>query len=433
MKRLIEKELVDWKNTEQRSPLLLTGARQVGKTYIVKKFGQENFSRMAYISFDNNQRLEKVFESSVDPNELLPILSAEAGVPIDNKTLLVFDEVQVIPRALTALKYFNENRPDLAVVATGSTLGVTLHKGVQFPVGKINRLELYPMTFLEFLWALGEEQLADLVEKIDKNLEIFHSKLVRLLLQYMFVGGMPLPVLRYAKTRNFTAVRKIQTEILKDYRDDFSKYSTTGFAAKLRLLWDNIPTQLARENKKFLYGAVREGARARDFEAAIEWLKDSSLINIVNRITSPTVPLKSYEEFNVFKIYIHDVGLLSAMAGVSEKIILDSEGIFREFKGSLAEQFACQELVAYNYDPAYWTSDSEAEIDFVIQGSGGEIVPIEIKSGTNLRAKSLKIYIEKYQPQIAIRSSQADYKKTNNLYDVPLYLLSSFASKKLSS
>jgi predicted AAA+ superfamily ATPase len=240
----------------------------------------------------------------------LPVLSAEAGVAIDSNTLLVLDEVQIIPRALAALKYFNENRPDLPVIATGSTLGVTLHKGVQFPVGKINRLELYPLTFIEFLWALDEEPLADLVESNDKNLSVFHNKLKNLLLQYMIVGGMPLPVFRYAKTKNFTAIRKIQKEILKDYRDDFSKYSTASFSAKLRLLWDNIPTQLARENKKFLYGAVREGARARDFETAIEWLKDSSLINMVNRITTPAVPLKSYEEFSAFKIYIHDVGLL---------------------------------------------------------------------------------------------------------------------------
>jgi predicted AAA+ superfamily ATPase len=430
MKRRIEQELTKWKNDERRFPLLLTGARQVGKTYLVKKFSREFFDNVAYISFDNNPRLEKIFESSVEPNELLPALSAEAGVPIDDKTLLIFDEVQIIPRALTALKYFNENRPDIAIIATGSTLGITLHKGAQFPVGKVNRLELYPLTFIEFLWALGEDQLAGLIESNDKNLGVFHDRLNNLLLQYMFVGGMPLPVAEYADSKNFAAVRKIQTEILADYRDDFSKYTTGEFATKLRLLWDNIPTQLSRENKKFLYGAVRAGARARDFEAAIEWLKDSSLVNIVNRITTPAVPLKSYKEFNAFKIYIHDVGLLSALAGITEKIILDNEGIFREFKGSIAEQFACQELVAYGHKPAYWSPEnSESEVDFVIQADNGDIVPIEVKSGTNLRARSLKVYTNKYSPKIAVRSSQADYKQTDNLYDVPLYLLSSFIAK----
>jgi predicted AAA+ superfamily ATPase len=247
----------------------------------------------------------------------------------------------------------------------------------------------------------------------------------------MVVGGMPLPVSEYAKSKSFTNVRKIQAEILQDYRDDFSKYATTESTAKLRLLWDNIPTQLSRENKKFLYGALRKGARARDFETAIEWLNDSSLINIVHRVTAPTIPLKSYEEFNAFKIYVHDVGLLSAMAGATEKIILDNENIFREFKGSLAEQFVCQELVAAGLQPVYWSPENSlSEIDFLVQ-IDNLIVPIEVKSGTNLRAKSLKVYMDKFKPTIAIRSSQADYKLSGGVYDVPLYMLGSFISYRI--
>ena len=318
----------------------------------------------------------------------------------------------------------------MVVIATGSTLGVTLHKGAQFPVGKVNRMELHPLTYLEFLGALGQGQLAQLVKDNDKNLSIFHEKLINLMLQYMYVGGMPLPVFEYARTKNFSEVRKIQMEILSDYRDDFSKYTSADVSAKLRLIWDNIPTQLSHENKKFLYGALRSGARAREFESAIEWLKDSSLINIVHRITVPIMPLKSHLEFNAFKIYIHDVGLLSALAGASERMILDNESIFSEHRGALAEQFVCQELVASGFTPAYWSpGESQAEVDFVVQGRNSEIIPIEVKSGTNLRTKSMGIYIDKYNPNMAIRSSQASYKNTGNLYDVPLYLLSSFLTQ----
>ena len=431
MERKMVQKLIEWKSSEKRRPLLLTGARQVGKTTLVKKFGQEYFEKTAYISFDNNQNIEKIFDTTVDPDELLPALSAEASVDIDQNTLLILDEVQIIPRALTALKYFNENRPDLAVIATGSTLGVILHKGVQFPVGKVARLELYPLTFIEFITALGESQLAKLIEESSQTLAAFHDKLNHLLLQYIIVGGMPEPAFEYAQTKSFVKVREIQNSILRDYRDDFSKYTTSEFAMKLRLLWDNIPTQLSRENKKFLYGAVREGARARDFESAIEWLKDSSLINLIHRISAPSVPLKSYEEFNAFKIYLHDVGLLSAMAGISERIILDNEELFREFKGSLAEQFIAQELIAAGFKPAYWSPEgSDSEIDFIIQTGNGRIVPIEVKSGTNLRAKSLKVYIDRYNPELAVRSSQADYKQTEALYDVPMYRLSEFLKKE---
>jgi predicted AAA+ superfamily ATPase len=427
MHRQIEEKLLAWKEQKRRPPLLMTGARQVGKTYAAKKFGESCFDRVAYISFDNNPRLEKIFEASVNPDELLPALTAEAGVKISGGTLLIFDEVQLIPRALTSLKYFNENRPDLAVLATGSTLGVTLHKGVQFPVGKINRLELRPLTFAEFMIALGKGELMAMIKNGDENIKAFHDKLIFLLLQYMVVGGMPLPVFEYAETKNFASVRKIQNEILKDYRDDFSKYSASVFANKLRLLWDNIPAQLSRENKKFVYGAVRKGARARDFEEAIQWLQDSSLVNMVHRIKVPGNPLRSYEEFNAFKIYVHDIGLLSAMAGVSEKIILGGEQAFREFKGALAEQFVSQELISYGNNPSYWAPEnSQAEVDFVVETDAGLIIPIEVKSGINLKARSLRVYIDKYKPSIAIRSSQKEFKRSGKIIDVPLYMLAEF-------
>jgi predicted AAA+ superfamily ATPase len=427
MKRDIISGLSEWKNKENRQPLILTGARQVGKTWTMKEFGSKNFKKTAYISFDNNSGMRNLFENSVRPNELIPFLNAQAGVEIDSETLLIFDEIQEIPKALTALKYFCEERPDIAIIAAGSTLGISMHSGVSFPVGKVEFMTLHPMSFVEFLDAIGETQLRAAIET--KNyvlLNSFHEKLLGLVKQYMLVGGMPEVLLEFVKTKGFTGTRKIQKKILMSYEKDFSKYTNSEMAVKLGLLWKSIPAQLAKENKKFLYGAVKTGARARDFEAAIQWLEDSSLIYKIGRISNPSLPLKSYEEFGMFKLFAHDIGLLCSMSGVSDKIILETNAIFKEFKGALAEQFICQELLAIGMEPFYWQlENSQAEIDFLVQ-LDAEIIPVEVKSRINLQAKSLKVYIGKFNPKTALRVSQANYKISNNIIDIPIYAFSSW-------
>lgn len=422
MKRDIIEKLLEWKAKEGRQPLILTGARQVGKTWIMKEFGSRYFKKTAYISLDSNPNMQALFEKTVKPGDLLPFLSAQAGVDIDPNTLLILDEIQEIPKALTALKYFCEEQQNIPVIAAGSTLGVSLHSGVSFPVGKVEFMNMFPMSFAEFLDAIGESQTRAVIEK--KNYDLlnsFHKKLIDLVKQYMIVGGMPEAVAEFVKTKGFIGVGKIQKKILTSYEKDFSKHTNAEMAVKLGLLWKSIPAQLSRENKKFLYGAIKNGARARDFEVAIQWLEDSSLIHKVGRISNPSMPLKSYQEFGMFKIFLHDTGLLCAMSGVSSKIILEDDSIFKEFKGALAEQFICQELFALGFEPFYWSAqNSQAEIDFLVQHND-KIIPIEVKSGTNLQAKSLKVYMDKFKPQLALRTSEANYKISGNITDLPLF------------
>jgi len=422
MERNIIKKLLEWKAKENRQPLILTGARQVGKTWAMKEFGSRHFKKTAYISLDSNPNMRILFEKTVKPSELLPFLNAQAGVEIDSETLLIFDEIQEVPKALTALKYFCEEQPELPVIAAGSTLGVSLHSGISFPVGKVEFLNLYPMSFAEFLDAIGETQTRAAIET--KNYDLlnsFREKLLGILKQYMFVGGMPEVVAEFVRTKGFIGIRKIQKKIITSYEKDFSKHTNPEMAVKLSLLWKSIPVQLSKENKKFLYGAVRNGARARDFEVALQWLQDSSLIHKIGRISNPSIPLKSYEEFGMFKIFMHDIGLLCAMSGVSSKIILEGDSIFKEFKGALAEQFVCQELLVKGEEPFYWSlQNSQAEVDFLLEYND-KIIPIEVKSGTNLRAKSLGVYIGKFKPRLVLRVSEADYKISGNIIDLPLF------------
>jgi predicted AAA+ superfamily ATPase len=427
MKRDIIGKLNSWKLKSNRQPLILTGARQVGKTWAMKEFGKNSFQKTAYLSFENNPRLRGVFANTSRPKDILPFLSAEAGVEIDKSTLIIFDEVQEIPQALISLKYFYEEMPELFIIAAGSTLGVSLHSGVSFPVGKVEFLNLYPMSFSEFLDAVGQSNMRAAIETKNYNLlSGFHEQLIGLVKQYMFVGGMPAVVAEFVKTKGFIGVVETQKRLLTSYGKDFSKYASAETAAKLNLLWLSIPAQLAKENKKFLYGAVRQGGRARDFEVAIQWLIDGSLIHKARRISNPSLPLKSYEEFGMFKMFMHDIGLLCAMSGVSEKIILEGDNIFKEFKGALAEQFICQELISINAEPFYWSvENSQAEIDFLVQHDNA-VIPIEVKSGVNLRAKSLGIYIDKFQPQLALRVSPANYKVSDKIIDLPFYAFSSW-------
>lgn len=427
MKRDILKKLIEWKNKPIRKPLILTGARQVGKTWAMKEFGAKNFKKSAYISFDNNPNIKKLFDNSVHPKELLPFLNAEAGVEIDSETLVIFDEIQEVPKALTALKYFFEERSDIPIITAGSTLGVSLHNGVSFPVGKVEFITLYPMSFAEFLDAISENQLRIAIETKNYDLiDSFHKKLIGLVKQYMIVGGMPEAVSAFVKTQAFSETRKVQKNILMSYEKDFSKYTNAEMAVKLNLLWRSIPSQLSKENKKFMYKAVKKGARARDFEVAIQWLVDSSLIYKLGRVSKPSLPLKSYEDFGIFKMFLHDIGLLCAMSGVSEKIILAADNIFKEFKGALAEQLVYQELLTIGIEPFYWSvENSQAEVDFLIQRED-QIIPIEVKSGINLQAKSLKVYMEKFKPSIALRVSAANYKNSGNIIDLPMYVIRSW-------
>jgi predicted AAA+ superfamily ATPase len=421
-------QLKVWKDKPGRMPLLLIGARQTGKTWLLKHFGEHYFEKIAYISFDNNKSLNTVLESTVSPKELLPVLSAATGVSIKpNETLIVLDEIQVSPRALLSLKYFCEEAPEYHVLAAGSTLGVMLHEHASFPVGKVEFLDIHPLSFDEFLRALSEEQLADYIkEQSPDKFRPFHDKLIRILKEYMYVGGMPAAVAAYANQRgDFAAARSVQEAILRAYDRDFSKYATPLLSEKLRMTWNSIPAQLSKENKKFTYAAVKKSMRGRELTSAIQWLKDSSMIGVVNKVTAPMHPLKAYEDVDIFKLFMNDIGLLSAMVDLETQMLTEPNDIFVEFKGALAEQFAFQEL-RYTLGKTiyYWSKESSTiDIDFLIQNHKGQPLAIEIKSGINLRAKSLKYYIEKYKPEYAVRASLSDFKvdDTNKIIDLPLY------------
>jgi len=426
MDRTVFEALLDWKNRKEKMPLILTGARQVGKTWLMKEFGKRRFKNVAYVSFDSNPKINETLETTLSPPELLSILQSETNTPITRDTLIVFDEIQESPRALLSLKYFCEDAPEYNVMAAGSTLGVMLHKHKSFPVGKVEFLNVRPLSFFEFLNAADERNLLEFIrENPPEKYRPFHEKLIRLLKIYLFVGGMPASINEYLNSGDFGKVRKVQNGILEGYDRDFSKHAKESFSSKLRMLWQSIPSQLSKENKKFTYGAVKTGARGRDFELAIQWMSDSSLVEKISRVTAVKTPLKAYEDFGAFKLFINDVGLLCAMADLDMKIIADKEALFTEFKGAIAEQFVFQELrLALEKKLYYWSNENgNAEIDFLTQDSNGNIIPVEVKSGINLRAKSLAFFVDKYSPKYAVRTSLADYKvnTAGNIIDMPLY------------
>lgn len=429
MERYVMEQLIQWKNRTNRKPLIVKGARQVGKTWLMKEFGKRYFKYTAYVNFDNNERMKDVFAMDYDIERILMAINIETGVKIlPEETLIIFDEVQENPRALAALKYFYENAPEYAIVAAGSLLGVAIHKGVSFPVGKVDTLQVNPMSFREFLVAVGEEGLVRLIEGMDTELmATFHDKYVDWLKKYYFIGGMPEVVASFVKDKDFTEVRYLQNRIIEMYESDFSKHTPENDLPRIRMVWNSIPMQLAKENKKFFYGQIKEGARAKDFEVAIEWLQDCGLIKKVYKVTKPHMPLKAYIDFSAFKLFLLDVGLLGALSELDAKSILGGNAVFTEFKGALTEQYVLQQLVAdTEYAPYYFSeTKSEGEIDFLIQ-KGQNIVPIEVKAEENLRAKSLKVYCDKYAPEIAIRTSMSDYKKQNWLVNMPLWMVSQF-------
>ena len=424
MYRKIFSQLIDWKNKSNRKPLIIQGARQVGKTWAMIEFGKTHFEDVVYINFESNVRIQSVFKDDFDINRIISVLEIETGKMIHpSSTLIILDEIQEAEKGLTALKYFSENRPDLYLVAAGSLLGVSLQKNKTFPVGKVDFLELYPMSFEEFLINLNESLL---VKAISENkwdvISPFHEKLIHYLRLYYFIGGMPEVVKDYIQHKNFSQTRTIQNNILKGYTNDFAKYAPIEIVPKIRMVWESIMGQLAKENKKFIYGQLRQGARAKDFEAAINWLTNAGMLLKSNRVNRATLPLKTYSDFDVFKLYLLDIGLLNAMAQVSEQILLDKNQILIEFKGAMTEQFVAQQIKE-KHELFYWSADhATAEVDFIIQKQM-QVIPIEVKAEENLKSKSLKVYTEKHKPTQAVRTSMSPYRKEDWMENYPLYAI----------
>lgn len=421
------RQLLAWKNSENRKPLLIRGARQVGKTWLMKAFGKEEYEQCVYINFESNRRLGTIFETDFDIKRIILALQIETGIIINpENTLIILDEIQEAQGALTSLKYFHENAPEYHIISAGSLLGVALNRQTSFPVGKVEFLDLHPLSFVEFLQALGEGPLLQLLESQDWILiKTFKTKYIQLLKQYYYVGGMPEAVLSFSKNTDFDKVRDIQKRILESYELDFSKHAPREIVPRIRMLWQSIPAQLAKENKKFIYGIIKEGARAKEYELAMSWLIDCGLIYKVNRITKPAIPLKAYEDFGAFKLFIVDIGLLGAMVNMDVKTLLEGNVLFEEFKGALTEQFVMQQLITFKeISTYYWSSENAtAEIDILIQFSG-KIIPVEVKAEENLKAKSLKVFFGKYSPALSIRTSMSDFRKEEWLVNLPLYALS---------
>lgn len=424
MYRVAIAELYKWKESRHRKPLIIQGARQVGKTWLMKEFGCQAYADTVYINFDSNSRMAELFASDLDTDRLVMGIELYAGRKINpDSTLLIFDEIQEVPRALSSLKYFCEDAPQYHIVCAGSLLGIALHEGTSFPVGKVDFLPLYPLSFKEFLMAAVGERFAGLLNYRDfQMIASFKQTYIDALKQYFFIGGMPEAVQSFVEERDFNAVRNIQKRILAAYEQDFSKHAPIEIVPKIRMIWNSIPSQLARENKKFVYGLVREGGRAKEYEAAIMWLCDCGLVHKVSRINASGIPLKAYEDLKAFKLFMVDVGLLGCMTGLRQRTLLDGNALFTEFKGALTEQYVCQQLKAVgDLTVFYYTNDrSSCEIDFVVD-TGEQIVPIEVKAEINLKAKSLKTYREKFSPELSVRTSMADYKREDWLLNLPLY------------
>lgn len=425
MRRKIYNELLDWKHSEGRKPLILQGARQVGKSWILKEFGRNEYKNTAYISFDNEPLAKSLF-TDYDVDRILRSVEAITKVPIvPNDTLIIFDEIQEVPEGLTALKYFCENHPEYHVAVAGSLLGITLHGGISFPVGKVDFLHLYPMDFEEFLWAAGEGMISDAISKLDMPvLDTLHDKCIDLLRQYYFVGGMPEVVKAYFDKSPLTKIRKLQKDILEAYRNDVSKHAPLREIERIQLVMRALPAQLARENKKFVYSAIRKGARAVDFEIAIQWLVDAGIVTKVSRITTPKIPLAFYEDFNAFKLYLLDCGLFGAMVDADPAEILIGSNIFEEYKGAFTELYALQQLQYRFADKVYYYSgdNSKIEVDFIV-AYNSQVYPLEIKAEDNVKGKSLKLFREQNNLPLAIRFSMCRFRRQDNLVNIPLYCI----------
>lgn len=424
MKRLVYQQLIDWKNSAKRKPLILNGARQVGKTWLLHELARNEYQKEAYINCRKNEPAKQVFSGDFDVERILRSLRAISKVDISpGDTLIVLDEVQEIPEAIEALKYFCENAPEYHIAVAGSLLGISLHKGVSFPVGKVNEIDVYPMNFAEFLLATDETELYKyLVEKDFDLINPLHSKYVELLRQYYYVGGMPEAVAEYVQTGALNAVRQIQNSILNGYDRDFSKHAPAEQVPRIRMVWKSIPSQLFKENKKFIYGALRKGSRAGDFEIAIEWLLDAGLVYKVPRCSKPAMPLSIYEDLAAFKLYPLDVGLLGAMVAVDPVSVLIENTVFTEYKGGMTESFVLQQMKSNGIAPIYYhnTDNSRLELDFVVQ-KNGNILPIEIKAEKNVHANSLSKLLQNNPDLSALRYSMLPYRQQEQMTNVPLY------------
>lgn len=427
MKRIAINKLIEWKLSHHRKPLIIEGARQVGKTWLVKEFGKQQYNKVAYINFEKHKNLQRLFEQDFDIQRIITTINAATGVTCTTGDTLIFlDEIQAAPNGITSLKYFCEDAPDYHVIAAGSLLGIELHRGESFPVGKVQFMQMFPMDFTEFLMALGEANLALLISSNNWNaISMFEGKLRELLKYYYFVGGMPEAVLSFSQYRDWNEVRQIQNDILKSYTRDISKHAPSDIVPRITDVWNSIPAQLSKENRKFVYGLVRQGARAREYEIALQWLKDAGLIYIVHNVTAPRIPLKSYEDRAAFKIFTLDVGLLCAMADLKQMTLVNGNDIFTEFKGALSEQYVFQQLCPRHDLYYYSKTNSTLEIDFLLQDEVNNIAPIEVKAETNVKAKSLRQFASDNNVTTAYRISMNPYRKEDWLTNVPLYAATS--------
>ena len=438
-------KLEKWRNSPRRKPLILEGARQVGKTWLMREFAASHYANQVYVRFDKDRQLRRIFERDFDIGRIVHELEIAFRTRIDpSSTVLLFDEIQACKNALTSLKYFCEDRPDLHVIAAGSLLGLEYRDDEEgradaeddaetsgFPVGKVDTIGVHPLSFVEFLSALGEGALADEICRRNwDTIEVFRERLVDLLKHYYVIGGMPEAVAAYVETHNFIDAIDIQKSILSGYRNDFAKHAPKNDVPRIKMFWDAIPSQLAKENKKFMYSGIKKGERAAWYRSPISWLSGAGLIHLCRRVTVPRLPLKSYVDAP-FKVYVLDVGLLASMSGLDSRVVLDGSRVFTEFKGSLTEQYVLQQMLSeYGDEPCYWsTDDSRTEVDFVVQ-KGMDVAPVEVKAEENVQAKSLKSYMERFKPPVSYRLSMRPYKEQmiaspgnqeRQLINIPLY------------
>ncbi|MDY5763663.1 MAG: ATP-binding protein [Treponema sp.] len=436
MQRDFIQNLIEWKDSKRRKPLILTGVRQCGKTYLLKEFGSEYFDNFCYINFESAGKYSAIFEYDYDVKRILREIELAENVKITaGKTLLIFDEIQECPKAITSLKYFCENLQELHLVCAGSLLGVAIKKeNISFPVGKVNRMQLYPMSFKEYLQAVGEGKYIELFNDWNINREIpelYTVPLERHLKNYYIVGGMPEAVKEFAESGDYAEVAKIQDEILSDYSDDFSKHAPISEIEKIRMIWDSIPKQLAKENNKFVFSHVKEGKRAHELEAALQWLKNSGLVHLVELVQNAELPLSSNADSTYFKVYMADSGLLCRRLGLSYKNILEENTALSTFKGAITENYVLQELIVQNKVPYFWRSGNTAELDFLFE-EDGNVIPVEVKAATNTQAKSFKQFCKKYQSKTGFKLSLKNIAENDcegtNAVNLPLYLLWNISS-----
>lgn len=422
MKRFAMAYLAEWKKEKTHLPMLLRGVRQVGKTWLMLEFGRQYFQKTAYINLENNKRTRLLFESDFDIDRITEGLSMESGVRIEaENTLIVLDEIQEVPRAIESLKYFAEDPRGFFVIAAASLPA----GGTSFPVGKIRTLNLYPLSFREFLYATGNNSLAELLERCDFSMiTVFRSRYETLLKTYYYVGGMPLAVATYSKEHDLAKVREVQRELLFTYEHDLTLHAPASQIQRIQMVWDHLPLQLAKKNKKFLYSLLRKGARAKEYEPAMQWLMDAGLVIKVCRVKEAALPLKAQADWSAFKLYCVDVGLLCAMTGIAEKTLLEGSRIFTDFEGALTQQYICQEIVSeLRATPYYWSAEhSLGEVDFLLQHEE-QILPIDVQAEENLKAKSLRAFVEKNHLSFGIRTSLSDYRDQEKLINLPLYAI----------